>query len=70
MTIGLSPRSPSKSPDGLPGLEPGDHLDQRTFHERYKAMPEHVRAELIGGVVYMPSPVKADYGEAHAELVA
>src|SRR5688500_2917697 len=41
----------------VPRLEPGDHLDQTTFHERYEAMGESVRAELMGGVVYMPSPV-------------
>jgi hypothetical protein len=35
----------------MPPLEPGDRLDQKTFHERYEAMPEHVKAELIGGVV-------------------
>jgi hypothetical protein len=33
----------------LPLVEAGDHLDQVTFHERYKAMPEAFRAELIGG---------------------
>lgn len=42
----------------LPPLREGDRLDQPTFHERYEAMPEHVRAELIGGVVYMASPQK------------
>ena len=32
----------------LPPLEPGDCLDQKTFHARYLATPEHVRfvAEL------------------------
>src|SRR5476649_1185237 len=46
----------------LPPLENGDHLDQKTFHERYKAMASHVRAELIGGIVYMPSPLKRKHG--------
>jgi Uma2 family endonuclease len=32
-------------------------------------MPRHVRAELIGGVVYMPSPVKVEHGDVHGELV-
>jgi len=27
----------------IPLLEPGDHLDQKTFHERYEAMPEDVK---------------------------
>src|SRR5882724_10993855 len=46
----------------IPPLENGDHLDQKTFHERYEAMPEHVRAELIGGIVYMSSPSKSPHG--------
>jgi Uma2 family endonuclease len=54
--------------EGLLPLQPGDHLDQKTFHARYAAMPEHVRAELIGGVVYMPSPLKARHGRIHQVL--
>ena len=40
----------------LPPLVAGQRLDQPTFHERYEAMPPETRAELVGGVVYMPSP--------------
>src|SRR5258708_16463170 len=50
-------------------LEPGDHLDQKTFHARYEVMPENVRAELIGGIVYMPSPLKVPHGQHHSELI-
>jgi Uma2 family endonuclease len=39
-------------------LENGERLDQATFHERYKAMPAGVRAELIAGIVYVPAPQK------------
>jgi Uma2 family endonuclease len=46
----------------LPPLEPGQRLDQRTFHERYEAMPPGTWAELIGGVVHMPSPLFDDHG--------
>ena len=46
----------------LPPLVAGQRLDQPTFHERYEAMPPGTRAELIGGVVYMPSPVGARHG--------
>ena len=45
-------------------LENGDHLDQKTFHARYEAMPEDCRAELIGGIVYMASPQKAPHSKA------
>jgi Uma2 family endonuclease len=44
-------------------LKAGQRLDQPTFHERYEAMPPETRAELVGGVVYMPSPVTDDHGE-------
>ncbi len=55
--------------NSLPPLEPGDHLDQKTFHARYEAMPENVRAELIGGVVYLSSRVRAEHGRVHARLM-
>jgi Uma2 family endonuclease len=50
----------------IPPLEAGDHLDQATFHQRYKSMPAGFRAELIGGVVIVPSPLKPEHGEYHA----
>ena len=40
-----------------PPLVEGQRLDQPEFHRRYEAMPPETRAELIDGVVYMPSPV-------------
>src|SRR5437660_8666949 len=52
----------------LPPLKNGDRLDQKTFHERYAAMPPHVRAELIGGIVYMSSPQKLPHGRSHSAL--
>jgi Uma2 family endonuclease len=50
----------------FPRVEAGDHLDQATFHERYKAMPPWFHAELIGGVVIVPSPLLPEHGEYHA----
>jgi|SwirhirootsSR2_FD_contig_41_10106945_length_976_multi_2_in_0_out_0_2 Uma2 family endonuclease len=50
----------------LPRLETGDHLDQATFHARYAAMPPDFRAELIGGVVFVPSPLRLEHGVSHA----
>jgi Uma2 family endonuclease len=63
-----STRPPTRKKE-IPSLENGDHLDQKTFHERYKAMPEHVRAELIGGIVYMPSPLKPPHGRADSDVI-
>lgn len=53
----------------LPPLENGDRLDQPTFHARYLAMPEDCRAELIGGIVYLPSPRKAPHSKAQVLVV-
>jgi Putative restriction endonuclease len=52
----------------LPPLEAGQRLDQPTFHERYAAMPEGTWAELVGGVVYQPSPNFGDCGEVGFDL--
>jgi len=49
--------SPLTTPAAVEPLRNGDVLDQSTFHERYEAMPGSFRAELIEGVVYVPSPV-------------
>ena len=46
-------------------LVEGDHLDQPEFHRRYEAMPPGVKAELIDGVVSMPSPVSK--GHAYSQ---
>jgi hypothetical protein len=54
--------------DGVPPLEMGDHLTRAEFERRYNAMPELKKAELIEGVVYMPSPVKPLHGEPHILL--
>jgi hypothetical protein len=45
-----------------PSLIAGQRLDQPNFHERYSAMPPETRAELVDGVVYMPSPLLFDHG--------
>jgi Uma2 family endonuclease len=53
----------------LPPLENGDQLDQQTFHARYEAMPEDCRAELIGGIVHMPSLQKIPHSKAQQLVV-
>jgi Uma2 family endonuclease len=42
-----------------PLLEPGDRLTREEFERRYHRMPRLKKAELIEGIVYMPSPVRA-----------
>src|SRR5262245_14449384 len=44
-------------PDAIPRLCAGDRLTRDEFERRYLAMPDCKKAELIEGVVYMPSPV-------------
>jgi Uma2 family endonuclease len=53
----------------IPPLVNGDHLDQKTFHDRYEAMPPHVRAELIGGIVFMSSPLKRKHARSDVRLI-
>lgn len=45
-------------PSPIPPLEPGDQLTRTEFERRYHAMPDLKKAELIEGVVHMPSPVR------------
>ena len=50
-----------------PPLQNGDRLRAQEFLRRYEAMPEVKKAELIEGVVYMGSPVRAEeHGEPDA----
>jgi Uma2 family endonuclease len=44
-------------------LVAGDKLTADEFLRRWEAMPLVKRAELIGGVVYVPSPVTAEHGD-------
>ena len=54
-----------------PPLVDGECLDREEFHRRYLAMPHIKKAELIDGVVHMPSPVRTDvHGEPHTDLSA
>jgi Uma2 family endonuclease len=52
--------TPDLAPPLLPGfgLENGDRMTREEFHRRYEAMPHLSKAELIEGVVHIPSPVR------------
>ena len=55
--------------DTIPPLENGDRLTRAEFERRYEAMPELKKAELIEGVVHVPSPVRQRYhGRQHSHL--
>jgi hypothetical protein len=59
-------RSPARA---TPPLRNGDRLTRDEFERRYQAMPHVHKAELIEGVVHMPSPVSAEeHSEPHFDL--
>jgi Uma2 family endonuclease len=58
----------SPAPGATPPLEMGDHLTRAEFERRYWATPGLKKAELIEGVVYMPSPVSRPHGRPHLRL--
>jgi Uma2 family endonuclease len=70
-----TPAAPTVRPEGLapgpaePLLEPGDRLSRDEFERRYQRMPNVKKAELIEGIVYVPSPVRAGkHAEPHSHL--
>lgn len=57
------------APSRIPRLQAGDVMTRVEFERRYSAMPNLKHAELIEGVVYMPSPVRySQHGRPHAVL--
>ncbi|MEO6808925.1 MAG: Uma2 family endonuclease [Isosphaeraceae bacterium] len=64
----MSTIHPGKTTAETP-LVAGQRLDQAEFHRRYEAMPSDVRAELIDGVVYIPSPVSREHGHADVNAI-
>ncbi len=63
----MSERTPVVDPPRT--LVEGQRLDQPAFHALYEAMPPGTRAELIDGVVYMPSPAGLEHGLAHVPVI-
>jgi len=60
----------SSGSEFVPPLEPGDRLSRAEFERRYEAMSHIKKAELIEGVVYMPSPVRfSRHGQPHSSLI-
>lgn len=53
-----------------PPLEPGDKLTRQQFLARWELHPEIKRAELIGGIVFMPPPVSLDHGDMENDVSA
>lgn len=54
----------------MPRLENGDRLTRTEFERRYAATSEKFKAELIEGIVYVASPVRAkNHGRPHAYIM-
>jgi Uma2 family endonuclease len=69
MSSEQSPAATETTSQPLP-LEPGDRLTREEFERRYDAMPHLKKAELIEGVVYMPSPVRHQrHSRPHFRLI-
>lgn len=65
--------SPSDHPSGARPfpLANGDRLTRQEFEQRYAARPDIKKAELIEGIVYMPSPVRfAAHAQPHGVVLA
>ena len=61
---------PRASVPRTPTLENGDRLTRCEFERRYALRPDLKKAQLIEGIVYMPSPVRfAAHGEPHAAIL-
>ena len=62
---------PTAHSESVPPLKHGERLTREEFERRYEAMPHLKKAQLIEGVVYMPSPVRIDFhGRPHAQIMA
>lgn len=54
----------------IPRLENGDKLNRFEFEHRYSAMSDRQKAELIEGIVYITSPVRAKkHGKPHSRIM-
>lgn len=53
-----------------PSLSTGDHLTRDEFLSIWEQLPDVKRAELIGGVVYMPSPLRKNHGNTDLRIAA
>ncbi len=70
MATQINPTLEPASAEKIPHLHAGERLTRTEFEHRYAAMPHVNKAELVEGVVYMPSPVSADeHGEPHFDLI-
>lgn len=69
-TVGTSSAGEFSQWPHVPILENGDQLTRDEFERRYRLLPHLKKAELIEGVVYMPSPVRiGSHGTPQAAMI-
>lgn len=69
LSVWTTPRAVVKPADPPP-LNAGDQLSRAEFERRYQAMPNVNKAELIEGIVHMPSPVHfLQHGQPHSDII-
>jgi Uma2 family endonuclease len=69
MATDLTRDTTRAAPGVPPELYAGARMDRATFHRLYEQTPEGFNAELIGGVVYVASPLKVPHGRHHGILM-
>jgi hypothetical protein len=60
--MNVMPPRPGIGKNGVPLLVNGDRMSQAEFHRRYEAWPTDEKFELVGGTVFMASPLRYPHG--------
>ena len=63
-------RAKATKPTASPTLDNGDNLTRTEFIRIWEQLPHIKRAELIGGIVYMPSPTSTDHGDMDINIAS
>ena len=67
----LPPKPTRANRPRYPLMDNGDRMKAAEFEARYSAMPHVKRADLLNGVVYMPSPTRYEsHGTPHPMMAA
>jgi Uma2 family endonuclease len=70
ITTGEAAFVPRTRPRATIELQNGDRMTREEFHRLYEQTPEGFKAELIGGIVYVASPLYPAHGKPHMHLSA
>ncbi len=64
----LLPAPSAKPLRSVPLLVNGDRMKQPEFHRRYQSYPDGKQFELVGGIVYVASPLRRPHATYHSDL--